>query len=112
MAVTTHGLASSDRTANPSIVDGTAPRNNLASSRVVVAFDHERARMTEQFSNKYEEQAHQVVSGLEGTKWDKNSPRTPRKRTPSALSRYVRDEPFRAIFIAAGLGFLVAALRF
>ena len=67
-------------------------------------------------ANKYEQEAKQLVEGLEGTKWAEHAkpgerlealPKDPIRR----IEDYTRDNPMRALFITASVFFIYGSLR-
>ena len=66
------------------------------------------------FANKYEQEAHALVEGLAGTKWDDGVSARELVRTQSlvgSLESFTRQNPLRALIIAATVAFVYGSLR-
>jgi hypothetical protein len=62
------------------------------------------------YANKYEEEAHLLAQGLQGTKWvEALEPRSVRI-SRSSFGTYTREQPMAALAYAAGAAFLLGAL--
>ena len=67
-----------------------------------------------EFANKYEQEAHALVQGLAGTKWDGGSSSTGTVQTKSvagSLESFTRQNPLRALIITATVAFVYGSLR-
>ena len=66
-----------------------------------------------EFANKYEQEAHALVQGLAGTKWEGASvqPGRVERRVVGSLESFTRHIPLRALFITAAVAFVYGSLR-
>lgn len=67
-----------------------------------------------EFANKYEQEAHTLVQGLAGTKWDDGFNSKEPVRTKSAvesLVSFTRQNPWRSLIITAAVAFVCGSQR-
>ena len=62
------------------------------------------------FANKYEEEAHLLTQGLQGTKWEGAVEPLSGRNTRAKVTAYTREQPITALAYAAGAAFVIGAL--